>query len=78
MQNYTEQILVRLKKGQNEILKQEASKYHLPVSSYVRLLLFKEEKEIIKAINWQCCDSTFYVEWMFRGCSYLFRKIQAI
>jgi len=29
----------------NEILKQEASKYHLPVSSYVRLLLFKEEKE---------------------------------
>ena len=47
MQNYTEQILVRLKKGQNEILKQEASKYHLPVSSYVRLLLFKEEKEII-------------------------------
>ena len=45
MQNYTEQILVRLKKGQNEILKQEASKYHLPVSSYVRLLLFKEEKK---------------------------------
>ena len=45
--NYTEQILVRLKKGQIEILKQEASKYHLPVSSYVRLLLFKEEKEII-------------------------------
>lgn len=46
MQNYTEQILVRLKKGQNEILKQEASKYHLPVSSYVRLLLFK--KDVIK------------------------------
>ena len=46
MQNYTEQILVRLKKGQNEILKQEASKYHLPVSSYVRLLLFKEETQI--------------------------------
>ena len=45
MQNYTEQILVRLKKGQNYILKQEASKYHLPVSSYIRLLLFKEEKE---------------------------------
>ena len=42
MQNYTEQILVRLKKGQNEILKQEASKYHLPVS-YVRLLLFKDD-----------------------------------
>ena len=42
MQNYTEQILVRLKKGQNEILKQEASKYHLPVSSYVRTFLKRQ------------------------------------
>ena len=36
-------------------------------------LIYK--KQLKNATNWQCCDSAFYVKWMFRGCSFLFRKI---
>ena len=40
MTRYPEQILVRLEKGQNEVLKRDADKFGLTVSSYVRLRLF--------------------------------------
>ena len=40
MIRYPEQILVRLEKGQNEVLKRDADKFGLTVSSYVRLRLF--------------------------------------
>jgi len=40
MTRYTEQILIRLEKGQNEVLKRDADKFGLTVSSYVRLRLF--------------------------------------
>lgn len=43
MKKYTEQILVRLKKGQNEILKKEADKNHTSVSTYVRMKLFNNK-----------------------------------
>ena len=40
MIKYPEQILIRLEKGQNEVLKRDANKYGLTVSSYIRLKLF--------------------------------------
>jgi len=38
-----EQILIRLEKGQNEVLKRDADKFGLTVSSYVRLRLFNSD-----------------------------------
>ena len=43
MIRYTEQILIRLEKGQNEDLKRDADKFGLSVSSYVRLRLFNND-----------------------------------
>jgi len=43
MIRYPEQILVRLEKGQNEVLKRDADKFGLTVSSYVRLRLFNRD-----------------------------------
>ena len=40
MIRYPEQILIRLEKGQNEVLKRDAGRFGLTVSSYVRLRLF--------------------------------------
>ena len=40
MIKYPEQILIRLEKGQNEVLKRDAGKFGLSVSSYIRLKLF--------------------------------------
>lgn len=40
MTRYSEQILIRLEKGQNEVLKRDADRFGLTVSSYVRLRLF--------------------------------------
>ena len=40
---YPEQILIRLEKGQNEVLKRDADKFGLTVSSYVRLRLFNRD-----------------------------------
>ena len=43
MIKYQEQILIRLQKGQNEVLKRDADKFGLTVSSYVRLRLFNRD-----------------------------------
>ena len=43
MTRYTEQILIRLEKGQNEVLKRGADKFGLTVSSYNRLKLFNSD-----------------------------------
>ena len=43
MIRYPEQILIRLEKGQNEVLKREADRFGLSVSSYVRLRLFNND-----------------------------------
>ena len=43
MIKYPEQILIRLEKGCNEILKRDADKFGLTVSSYVRLRLFNRD-----------------------------------
>ena len=43
MIRYPEQILVRLEKGQNEILKRDSNRFGLSVSSYVRLRLFNND-----------------------------------
>lgn len=43
MIRYPEQILIRLEKGQNEVLKRGADKFYLTVSSYVRLKLFNSD-----------------------------------
>ena len=43
MIRYPEQILIRLEKGQNEVLKRDADKFGLTVSSYVRLRLFNRD-----------------------------------
>ena len=43
MIKYQEQILIRLQKGQNEVLKRDADKFGLTVSSYVRLKLFNSD-----------------------------------
>jgi len=43
MIRYPEQILVRLEKGQNEVLKRDANRFGLSVSSYVRLRLFNSD-----------------------------------
>ena len=43
MIRYPEQILIRLEKGQNEVLKRDADKFGLTVSSYVRLRLFNND-----------------------------------
>ena len=40
MIRYPEQILITLEKGQNEVLKRDADRFGLTVSSYVRLRLF--------------------------------------
>ena len=43
MIRYPEQILIRLEKGQNKVLKRDADKFGLTVSSYVRLRLFNRD-----------------------------------
>ena len=43
MIRYQEQILIRLEKGQNEVLKRDADRFGLSVSSYVRLRLFNND-----------------------------------
>jgi hypothetical protein len=43
MTRYPEQILVRLEKGQNEVLRRDAHKFGLSVSFYVRLRLFNSD-----------------------------------
>ena len=43
MIKYPEQILIRLEKGCNEVLKRDADKFGLSVSSYVRLRLFNRD-----------------------------------
>ena len=43
MIKYPEQILIRLEKGCNEVLKRDADKFGLTVSSYVRLRLFNKK-----------------------------------
>jgi hypothetical protein len=43
MIKYPEQILIRLEKGCNEVLKRDADKFGLTVSSYVRLRLFNRD-----------------------------------
>jgi hypothetical protein len=43
MIRYPEQILIRLEKGCNEVLKRDADKFGLSVSSYVRLRLFNRD-----------------------------------
>ena len=43
MIRYPEQILIRLEKGQNEVLKRDADKFGLTVSSYIRLRLFNKD-----------------------------------
>jgi len=43
MIRYPEQILIRLEKGQNEVLKRDADKFGLTVSSYIRLKLFNSD-----------------------------------
>ena len=43
MIRYPEQILVRLEKGKNEVLKRDANRFGLSVSSYVRLRLFNRD-----------------------------------
>ena len=43
MIRYPEQILTRLEKGQNKVLKRDADKFGLTVSSYVRLRFFNKD-----------------------------------
>ena len=43
MIRYPEQILIRLEKGQNEVLKRGAAKFGLTVSAYVMLRLFNND-----------------------------------
>jgi len=43
MIRYPEQILIRLEKGQNEVLKKDADRFGLTVSSYIRLKLFNSD-----------------------------------
>ena len=43
MIKYPEQILIRLEKGCNEVLKRDADKFGLTVSYYVRLRLFNRD-----------------------------------
>jgi len=43
MIRYPEQILIRLEKGQNEVLKKDADKFGLTVSSFIRLKLFNSD-----------------------------------
>ena len=43
MTRYPEQILIRLEKGQNEVLKKDADKFGLTVSSFIRLKLFNSD-----------------------------------
>jgi hypothetical protein len=43
MIKYPEQILIRLERGCNEVLKRDADKFGLTVSSYVRLRLFNRD-----------------------------------
>ena len=43
MIKYPEQILIRLEKGCNEVLKRDADKFGLTVSAYVRLRLFNSD-----------------------------------
>ena len=43
MIRYPEQILIRLEKGCNEVLKRDADRFGLTVSSYVRLRLFNND-----------------------------------
>ena len=43
MIKYPEQILIRLEKGCNEVLKRDTDKFGLTVSSYVRLRLFNRD-----------------------------------
>ena len=43
MIRFPKQILIRLEKGQNEVLKRDADRFGLSVSSYVRLRLFNSD-----------------------------------
>ena len=43
MIRYPEQILIRLEKGQNEVLKKDADRFGLTVSSFIRLKLFNTD-----------------------------------
>ena len=43
MIRYPEQILIRLEKGKNEVLKRDADRFGLTVSSYIRLKLFNSD-----------------------------------
>jgi len=43
MIRYPEQILIRLEKGQNEVLKKDADRFGLTVSSFIRLKLFNSD-----------------------------------
>jgi len=43
MIRYPEQILIRLEKGQNEVLKRDADRFGLTVSSFIRLKLFNSD-----------------------------------
>ena len=43
MIRYPEQILIRLEKGCNEVLKKDADRFGLSVSSYIRLRLFNND-----------------------------------
>ena len=43
MIRYPEQILIRLEKGQNEVLKRDADRFGLSVSSYIMLRLFNSD-----------------------------------
>lgn len=41
---YNQQVNVKLKKSQLESLQEKANKFHLPVSSFIRMQLFKDEE----------------------------------
>ena len=43
MIRYPEQILIRLEKGQNEVLKKYADRFGLTVSSFIRIKLFNSD-----------------------------------
>tara|TARA_B100001559_G_C15950646_1_gene371918 strand:- start:120 stop:266 length:147 start_codon:yes stop_codon:yes gene_type:complete len=43
MIRFPEQILIRLERGCNEVLKRDADRFDLTVSSYVRLRLFNRD-----------------------------------
>ncbi len=46
MIQYNQQVNVKLKKEQLKSLQEQANKYSLPVSSFIRMELFKNEKKV--------------------------------